>query len=80
MTDTMRNDLVLRGITVVSGMASGVDLASHKGVLRAKGRTITVLGLGNNILYPPDNKELMSAIISSGAAITEFPFRILPEG
>jgi DNA processing protein len=72
-------DLASRGITIVSGMARGVDSASHRGALRAKGRTLAVLGSGIDVLYPPENRNLVRAISSSGAVISEFPFGTLPE-
>jgi DNA processing protein len=62
------------GLTVVSGMARGIDTASHKGALRAAGRTIAVLGSGIDVPYPPSNRGLMQSIESSGAVISEFPF------
>ncbi len=67
------------GLTVVSGMARGIDSASHKGALRAGGRTIAVLGSGINVPYPLENRGLMNAIASSGGAvISEFPFGTKP--
>jgi len=63
------------GLTVVSGMARGIDSCAHKGALAAKGRTIAVLGCGHDIVYPSENKSLMEDIIKSGAVISEY----LPE-
>jgi DNA processing protein len=60
------------GITVVSGMARGIDTAAHQGVLQKNGRTIAVLGSGIDICYPPENKLLMEDIAQHGAIITEF--------
>jgi DNA processing protein len=60
-------------ITVVSGMAYGVDCAAHKGALSAKGRTIAVFGCGPDICYPNTHRELMDAIIQNGAVVSEFP-------
>ena len=66
-------DLAIRGITVVSGLARGIDSAAHRGALRAGGRTIAVLGSGHNKIYPPENRKLYYEIIKKGAVISEFP-------
>ena len=72
MAEKFGYDFASRGITVVSGMAIGVDSAAHKGALKAKGRTIAVMGSGHGNIYPPQNKKLYEEIASSGAVITEY--------
>lgn len=72
MAEKIACDLALRGVTVVSGMARGIDSAAHKGALKAGGRTIAVMGSGHNYIYPPENKELYDQIVEAGAVITEF--------
>jgi DNA processing protein len=62
------------GVTVVSGGARGIDTAAHQGALSAKGRTVTVLGTGINLVAPPENAELFERISENGAVITQFPF------
>ena len=58
--------LAKREITIVSGMARGIDSVAHKGAIEAGGRTIAVLGSGIDVVYPPENQALYQAIIKSG--------------
>ena len=60
------------GLTIVSGLAVGVDAMAHKGALEGGGRTIAVLGCGLDVNYPPPNRELRAAIIKSGAVLSEY--------
>ena len=71
-------ELAGRGMTVVSGMARGIDTASHKGALKVKGRTIAVLGSGLDVIYPAENRALAEQIANSGAVISEFPMGTRP--
>ena len=64
--------LALRGITVISGMARGIDTCAHEGALEVGGRTVAVLGCGVDIAYPPENRNLACNILKSGAVISEF--------
>ena len=68
------------GVTVVSGLARGIDTAAHKGALQAKGRTVAVIGCGIDIVYPAENKKLADEIVEKGGAVvTEFPFGVQPD-
>ncbi len=70
--------LAYAGLTVVSGMARGIDSAAHQGALAAKGRTVAVIGSGLMDLYPPENAGLAEKIAASGAVVTEFPMTFPP--
>jgi DNA processing protein len=78
IAESMSHKLTLSGLTVVSGMARGIDTASHKGAIKAGGRTVAVLGSGIDVPYPARNRGLMKEIESSGAVISEFPLGTLP--
>jgi DNA processing protein len=72
-------ELVNSGITVISGLARGVDTIAHKTALDEKGRTIAVLGNGLANHYPPENRKLEDKIIESGAIISEFSMHVKPD-
>ena len=79
VTHRMAYELASQGITVISGMARGIDTQAHKGALAARGRTIAVLACGIDVAYPPENRGLMEEIARSGAVVTENPFGTKPE-
>jgi DNA processing protein len=67
------------GVTVVSGLARGIDTVAHAAVLKRRGRTIGVLGSGLNRFYPPENRPLMERIAERGAVISEFSLATGPD-
>jgi len=68
------------GVTVVSGLARGIDTAAHNGALQAKGRTVAVIGCGIDTMYPAENQKLADEIVEKGGAVvTEFPFGVKPD-
>lgn len=71
--------LARRGVTVVSGLARGIDGISHKGAIDGGGRTIAVLACGLDVVYPPENRALMERIAGNGAIITEFSMGTKPD-
>jgi DNA processing protein len=72
-------ELARCGVGVVSGMARGIDSASHWGCLREGGYTIAVLGTGLNVVYPSGNEKLYGQILEKGTVLTEFPLGTPPE-
>lgn len=71
--------LAYAGMTVISGLARGVDTHAHEGAIAAKGRTIAVLGSAIDRVYPPENRLLADRVAESGALVSEFPLGTEPD-
>lgn len=78
VSEEMAAELTRNGITIVSGMARGIDTIAHKAVLSAEGRTLAVLGGGIDCIYPPENNSLARQISMHGGVISEYPPGIHP--
>lgn len=78
VAEELAQGLARRGLGVVSGMAMGIDAASHWGCLSGKGFTIAVLGTGLDTIYPGKNRKLYKKIIENGTVISEFPLGTPP--
>ncbi|MGB8579365.1 MAG: DNA-processing protein DprA [Candidatus Sulfotelmatobacter sp.] len=73
MAERLACDLASQGLVIISGMARGVDTASHRGAITAKGKTVAVLGTGVDVIYPKENSRLAEQILAlGGALISEF--------
>jgi DNA processing protein len=79
MAEMLSRDLANRRLTILSGMARGVDTAAHKGALDAGGKTVAVWGTGIDVVYPKENKRLAESIVASGGTIvSEYPLGTFP--
>jgi DNA processing protein len=79
MAERLTIDLAARGLTIISGMARGVDTAAHRGAIAAKFKTIAVFGTGVDVPYPKENSRLAEQILGlGGALISEFPMGTFP--
>lgn len=72
VAESLAADLAARGVTIVSGLARGIDSAAHRGALRVGGRTLAVLGSGVDVIYPRENRELAALIAARGALLSQF--------
>ena len=79
MAERLSCDLAAQGLVIISGMARGVDTASHRGAITAKGKTLAVFGTGVDVIYPKENSRLSEQILAfGGALISEFPMGTFP--
>ncbi len=79
LAEKLSADVAGKNITIVSGMARGIDAAAHKGALAVTGNTIAVLGTGINVIYPHENEKLYAELAEKGLIISEFPFHTQPQ-
>ena len=78
VTEEIASDLAGSKITIVSGLARGIDSVAHRAALDAGGKTIAVFGSGLDIVYPAENARLAQSIIEHGALVSEFPLGVKP--
>jgi DNA processing protein len=78
VAEKLSRELAERGVTVVSGLARGIDSAAHRGALEGRGLTVGVMGTGLDSVYPKENRKLAERIAEKGALITEFPLATPP--
>lgn len=78
-SEMLSRDLASRGITIVSGLARGIDTAGHRGAIRGQGKTVAVMGTGLDSIYPKENNGLVREIIAAGGCVvTQFPLGTPP--
>jgi DNA processing protein len=80
ITEELSAYLAAHGVTIISGLARGVDAIAHSAALQAGGRTAAVFGSGVDRIYPPENRALAGQIMSRGALISDYPPGTAPEG
>jgi DNA processing protein len=79
VTRQLVKGLVEKGITIVSGLARGIDTEAHRETIRSGGRTLAILGSGIDVIYPAENRNLAREIMEHGALISEFPMGAKPD-
>src|SRR4030095_14686199 len=79
MTAAIGEGLASHGVTVVSGLAAGIDAAAHEAALRGGGRTLAVLGSGIDVVYPSEHHRLHMRIAQTGAVVSEYPMGTQPD-
>ncbi|MCP4516400.1 MAG: DNA-protecting protein DprA, partial [Delftia sp.] len=79
VTQRIVTNLAANRMTIVSGLARGIDAEAHQAALKAKRRTIAVLGCGLDLIYPPEHRNLAREIVQRGALVSEYPLGTRPE-
>jgi DNA processing protein len=79
LSERIAADLAELGITIVSGMALGIDGAAHNGALNVNGKTVAVLGCGADIVYPTEHRDLYNRILENGLIVSEYPAQSEPK-
>lgn len=79
MADRFAGELATQNISIISGLARGIDSIAHKSVLKSNGRTVAILGTGIDVIYPPENRKLFDEISEKGLIISEYPLGTKPD-
>ncbi len=77
--ERITQELAKQGITIISGLARGIDSVTHRATLKTDGRTIAVIGSGLDVIYPPENRKLFYEISKHGVIVSEFPLGTKPD-
>ncbi len=79
ITEKIVKELVINNITIVSGLARGIDSIAHNTTIANNGKTIAVIGSGLDVIYPPENKKIFNQICQSGLVLSEYPLGTKPD-